>query len=412
MRYTTSTLALLSLSAVAAASPNTHDARSRAMGGTGVASSDYLSALFQNPALLTNFDESDDFGLMLPTVGVFVSDPDDMIDKTEEFVDEFDDLEDQVNAIDDLADLTQPQIDALRADLNSLADTLESLDNRVLQFDVDAGLGFANPSKDLAWGILVQTHVSARAFVSVSDADVTAIREAADGDSGPPDGLPTDLSSNARVSAGGIADYGVALATTLDLGGTEIAVGVTPKVQVLQTFNYVVDANEFDSDDSESDFDNEANRNEKEGFNIDAGASMAIGEELTVGLVLRNLIERELESERRFGRKFTYQVQPRATAGVAWATGAWTLTADLDLNETKEFKEIAIPASRFVGVGAELAGSWAQLRAGYRMDTENVYEDVLTGGIGLSPFDVFHIDLTGMVGDQTYGAALQLSWTF
>ena len=36
------------------------------MGGTGVASSHYTSAAFINPALLTHFGESDDFGFIFP----------------------------------------------------------------------------------------------------------------------------------------------------------------------------------------------------------------------------------------------------------------------------------------------------------------------------------------------------------
>ena len=39
-------------------------------------------------------------------------------------------------------------------------------------------------------------------------------------------------------------------------------------------------------------------------------------------------------------------------------------------------------------------------------------DDVVTAGIGLSPWDVFHLDITGMVGEETYGANVQMSWTF
>ncbi|MGA1525987.1 MAG: conjugal transfer protein TraF, partial [Planctomycetota bacterium] len=66
------TLALPVLSAVAAvlSSGETHaqyfEARNAAMGGVGVASSDYLAAGWANPALLTRRGESDDFGILLP----------------------------------------------------------------------------------------------------------------------------------------------------------------------------------------------------------------------------------------------------------------------------------------------------------------------------------------------------------
>lgn len=50
------------------------DARNDAMGGTGVASSHYGSAALANPALLTKAQASDNVSLILPSVGVVVSD--------------------------------------------------------------------------------------------------------------------------------------------------------------------------------------------------------------------------------------------------------------------------------------------------------------------------------------------------
>jgi len=69
---------------------------------------------------------------------------------------------------------------------------------------------------------------------------------------------------------------------------------------------------------------------------------------------------------------------------------------------------------QYAGVGAELnAWSWAQLRAGYRADMRNNDNNVVTAGISISPFDVVHLDLTGMAGtDRTYGAVAQLAVTF
>ncbi|MFT4538983.1 MAG: hypothetical protein ACI841_000679 [Planctomycetota bacterium] len=419
MNTTKTALVLLAIPALSYASPIQNDARTRAMGGAGVASSDYLSALFGNPALLTNFDEDDDWGLMLPSIGVFASDPDNMIENTDDFVDAFEDLEDEFDNLTDvdgnidLTGITLDDINRIDADLNNLADLLGGLNGRVLQFGFDTGIGFASPSDGLSWGIFAETHVSALAFVSVDSDDTDALRDAiSDDGSGNATGFPDELMSDARVAAGGVGEFGIALAQSVDIGGFEVALGVRPKVQQVQTFNYVVEASQFSEDDSEDDFNAEDNRNEDEGFNVDVGAAATFNDSISAGFMIRNLIPREVESTVDRGRDFTYLISPRATAGVAWDAGAVTLTADVDLNKTKEFKELAIPRSRFIGVGAEMAGSWAQLRAGYRTDTENVYEDVLTGGIGLSPWDVFHLDITGQLGDETYGAVVQLSWTF
>src|SRR5476651_1963692 len=71
---------LLTLSASALAAGTWAEARNDAMGGTGVASSHYGSAPLVNPALLTQFDQSDDLSVILPSVGARVSDPDNLVD--------------------------------------------------------------------------------------------------------------------------------------------------------------------------------------------------------------------------------------------------------------------------------------------------------------------------------------------
>lgn len=67
---------LIALSGTANAATTYMDARNDAMGGTGVASSHYGTAALANPALLTHFGASEDFSLILPSVGAQVSDPD------------------------------------------------------------------------------------------------------------------------------------------------------------------------------------------------------------------------------------------------------------------------------------------------------------------------------------------------
>lgn len=69
---------------------------------------------------------------------------------------------------------------------------------------------------------------------------------------------------------------------------------------------------------------------------------------------------------------------------------------------------------QFAAVGAEFnARKWAQLRTGYRQNLASNNGSAFTAGIGLSPFDVIHIDVAGLVGtDNNYGAIAQLQFTF
>lgn len=63
---------LIALSGTAHSATTYMEARNDAMGGTGVASSHYGTAALANPALLTHFGASDDFSLILPSVGAQV----------------------------------------------------------------------------------------------------------------------------------------------------------------------------------------------------------------------------------------------------------------------------------------------------------------------------------------------------
>jgi hypothetical protein len=82
----------LLLTVAGAASAASFDARNSGMGGTGVASSRYDAASTTNPALLTNFQEDDDFSLIVPAIGGTISDEDDIVDSLDSINDALGDL--------------------------------------------------------------------------------------------------------------------------------------------------------------------------------------------------------------------------------------------------------------------------------------------------------------------------------
>lgn len=54
-----------------------------------------------------------------------------------------------------------------------------------------------------------------------------------------------------------------------------------------------------------------------------------------------------------------------------------------------------------------------QVRAGYRQNIISNDGSAFTAGLGFSPFDVVHLDITGIAGtDRTYGAVAQMQFTF
>lgn len=366
------------------------EARNAAMGFAGVASSHYLVAGWANPALLTRCEENDSFGFLLPTVGAVANDKNGLLEDIQDFVDELDRLE-----------ATTPT----QQELNGLADQLQNLSGRQVTGNAGAGFAFAGPSRDFAWSLHGKTYADLQAFVDVDPADIAALQGG---------NIPTTFQSEARVIGVAISEVGLSLAKGIDLGGMHLGLGVTPKLQRVDSYNYAVNADNYD----DGDFDNDQYRNDDDAFNFDAGASFEPGMGLVFGAVVRNWIEKDYRTVNTLGQEFLYEVNPTAALGVAWTVGMLTVTGDIDLNAQKRFRTggplLRDDDVQLAHLGAELdLLSWLQFRAGWQGDLENTFDPTWTAGLGLSPFDVFHLDLAGSyVSDQSFGAVIQLGFTF
>ncbi|MCV9879225.1 conjugal transfer protein TraF [Brenneria izbisi] len=370
------------------------EARNDAMGGTGVASSHYSAAALVNPALLTKFDKSDDFSLILPAVGAQVSDPDNLEDGVDRIDTDWKSFERTVTGGD--ASLAAATLRSSLQDLSGSharawagASTAATVPNSVLPFAVVAK----------GWG-------TATVKTNVTDSDLQWLDAVSNGTADGSDRSSLTSSANGRAAV--VADVGVAMAREFNVGGFEFSAGITPKVQRVYTFNYNVAINNYDR----SDFRGSDYRNDKTGANVDVGFSTNLNDNWIVGLVGQNLVARSIDTKEVNGVKDTFKIKPQATLGTAYSNSFFTAALDVDLTPASRFN--SDKDSQYVSVGGELnAWKWAQLRAGYRADIHDSGNNVFTAGIGLSPFDVVHLDITGMAGtDRTYGAVAQLAFTF
>ncbi len=377
------------------------EARNSAMGGTGVASSRYKAAAFANPALLTRFGESDDFGVLLPTVGVFADDETGLAEDLDDFTEEFDRLD---------AALASGSI--TQSDLDSLAASLGALDGRELTADAGFGLAISMPSDRFAWSLHLRSYVDVTTFADIDPADITAIEGAIANPS-----LPT-LGSEGRALGLATSEVGFSMAREFEVGGKKLSIGVTPKYQRVASINYGINIDSYDDED----FDADEYMQDEGSFNFDVGASFEPGAGFLFGLVVHDALSYEYDSVVTLGESFTYKIGPVATAGVSWTNDWFTLAADVDLNARERVDEgpagiggVALSDDTqtwHVGGEFDLA-RWFQLRAGYRGDLENTLEDAITAGFGLSPWDVFHIEVAGIyVDEDSLGAVAQLSFTF
>lgn len=391
------TLALLATAIPAAHSAGTWtEARNDAMGGTGVASSGYAAAALVNPALMTRHDASDDIGIILPGIGAQVSDPDNLQDGLDRVKDNWNHLSNAAGSGN-----SSGQAAALKKSLQDV-----SGDSGRASAGVSAVV--AIPNDTLPFALVVKGWGQAKARAIVTDHDLAWLDAAQSGIFSPSRDDLNQLTSRAEGVAALVSEYGLAMAYPFTLAGTPVSVGITPKFQRVDTWNYNVSINNY----STSDFHSGEWKRSESGGNVDIGFAAQLTPEWTLGLTGQNLVSRDVDTREINGLKDTFQIRPQATAGTSWSNGFITIATDVDLTPASGFA--SDEKAQYAGVGAELnAWEWAQLRAGYRADMRNSDNNVFTAGIGISPFNVVHLDLTGMVGtDRTYGAAAQLTFTF
>ena len=370
-------------------------ARNLAMGGAGVASSHYDAASRANPALLTRFREGDHFSVSLPVASGEVSDQDDVIDELDGIAAQFRDLERYIDDRD---------YEAAMAAGDQILDALARIDESPVLAALGAGASFARPGKHFAFAIDVRSFADGGVVASYDPGDAALIAAAIV--SGETSALE-DIQSFGLGLGTAVSEVVFSMATEWQLPGGHFSLGVAPKYQRVDTALYVARANEFDSDD----IDLRDLRNDDAAFNLDVGAAWGFAGNWQLGLMVRDLVARDYATLSYAGYQSEYHVSPNATLGIAYNGRAFTVAIDGDLNERNGYDELDSP--QFLSLGAEFnAADWVQLRAGYRHDAGGGREDIATLGLGISPFDIFHIDLTGFFGrEQAYGGALELYLT-
>lgn len=373
------------------------EARNDAMGGTGVASSNYGTAALSNPALLTHFGQNDNFSLLLPSVGAQVSDPNKAVDTA-------DDVKNLWNNFDSAVDSQSGASQSAAALKNKLSD----LKNTHADAQAGASMVASVPNKTLPFAVVVKSWGTVSVDGKVSDNDLQYLGNVADGTI-PQNAIDKNaLTSKAYGRAAVITDVGVAMAHEFETAGHNWSFGITPKYQRIDLFNYNVSVRNFDKSDINSD----QYRNTNTGFNADLGLATTLADSWTLGLAVQNIIPRSIDSKEVDGEKETFKVKPQATAGAAWHNSFLTTALDVDLTEASRFT--SDKKRQFASLGAELnAWDWMQVRAGYRQNMISSDGNAFTAGLGFSPFNLVHLDLTGIAGtNRTYGAVAQLQFTF
>ncbi|EEY99419.1 hypothetical protein VOA_001769 [Vibrio sp. RC586] len=358
------------------------DARGTGMGNTGVSSADYLLAPYYNPALTAVYRKKDSFGVLLPSIGLRAED-------TDESLTTLDDLQDSIEQFERLGAgaATQDNIDQMNRYLDQLSD------DKPLAVTAGIGLAVAMPLKAVSLNFFTRGYAEVIAKPNVA---------AKTGDSA------TDVqnryqNSDVDITAFSYTEVGVAIAKQVVLGGQTVALGVTPKVQQLRTYQDNASIKSFDLNDYDK---SEVKDN---AFNFDIGAVWLL-EQYRLGMAVKDLFAKDIET---FNKNNTYNLDTQITVSGSYVSDFFVAALDLDLTKQRRFSGDK-DDTQFIRIGIEgNAWNWAQLRAGYEVDLQNSLDDSVSLGLGISPGDLVNLDLAGSyAGSNQYGVSANLAFTF
>ncbi|MGR5558143.1 conjugal transfer protein TraF [Vibrio fortis] len=361
-------IALASLPATAA--NYAIEARGDAMGGVGVVSANFLTAPFYNPALVAIYRRNDDFGMITPSFGGNYNDPDDM----------------------------KANIDAvLDASGSDITTALNKLDGNQANFDLGGVVAFAIPNQFVAANAFAKAYtesfVTPDVYTSGSDTD------------------NLQRSAVEAVSVG-VTEIGISLAKYQTFMGQHLSFGVTPKIQRIYTYNYVATISDYDLSDVRENDDGNTE------FNIDAGALWFFGP-FRVGFSATNLLARDIETKdttresvagsgHYIGGKYSYKLEPVYTVGAGIVADYFTLSVDYDINEAEKFTSFD-DNEQMIRVGTEVdILRQLKLRGGYYKNLAySDSEGTVTAGIGLSPLNLFQLDISAnYTNENAMGASI------
>jgi len=381
-------LAVAVMTSAASVTAYASDARTMAMGGASIASSDFRSSA-SNPALSSIYGMTDDFSIQL-SGGLEASDRDQMLDAIDDLQDAIDTLDQRIN-----------DGSAVPGDEQDVLDRLAALDGRTVDIGAGAGVTVALPSSAFGASLFVRSDARFGVDFDYDSNDSTQIQTNLIAG----DPVDTNLNSRVRGSGYGMTEAGIAISHTFtNVGPGDLSVGVSPKYLRIDLFN---------KDQRISDFEtSEVNDSlvEDSGFNADLGALYAFGEnrQYSVAARVKNVVPVEVTGT----TGDVFEVDPLATVGFSYNSSWFTSTVEADVTEMNGYGNVA--PSQYARAGIELnAANWAQVRVGYRHDISDGREDVITAGLGISPFDVLNVDVTGIYGENdTYGAVVQVGLSF
>jgi len=423
---------LLSSSAALAVPFSSFDTRSMAMGGAGVAVGGADAAPLFNPALLSVTKEEDDFAIILPTIGVRLSDPENLRDSIDAFdagnyvnnlQNSITTLNNSINAIPPVKATIEANAAVVGGEIQKVSDNLATLSNKPITAEVGLATVVAIPSKKYGAAFYASGTVTAGGLFNYNDAatltapttGLSALAASCAADAvvnaaacNTLRSFDTNtLTSGIHFKGVQLVEAGFALSREFQIKEHGVSFGITPKIVKAQLFDTVVKVN----DTNRSDISISDNSKEYTFANFDLGVAKNYSNGWRSGFVIKNVIPQTLDFKSVPGAPVeSLKLMPQARIGVSHANSFSTVALDLDLtrNDPAGFEN----HTQYIALGGELnAWDWAQLRAGYRVDMVDSARSVASVGVGISPFGV-HADIAVAGNATDIGASFQLGFHF
>lgn len=342
------------------------EARGDAMGGVGVVSANFLTAPFYNPALTAIYRRNDDIGMITPSFGLL--------------------YDDQNTLVDDLDTASEIIAAADPARAAELQTTLDNMEGDQLKAEIGGVVAFALPNRFVAANLYGKAYYETFVNPVISTASTN-----------PDSSLRTlENAQNSTVNAVsvGVTEIGLSLAKYQTFLGQHIAFGVTPKLQRIYTYVYEASLSNYSLSDVR---DNDTGETM---LNFDAGFVWFYGP-LRAGISANNLMARDIDTKTvtsiipsNPALSYSYQMRPLYTVGVGLVADYATISVDYDLNEEKRYTNFD-DNTQMLRVGGEIdIMRQLKLRAGWKKNLayDNL-DDTITAGIGISPLNLFQMDI-------------------
>jgi len=425
--------ALLLVSPVAMGIPfNSYDPRSMGMGGAGVAVADASTAPMFNPALLSVTRYSDDFSLILPSIGIHAADPDNLRGSVDTFtsgkyVDNLTAAVDNLNTAitGGVVATINSNAATVSTRLSELNTQLNALNNKPVSLDAGVATVVGIPNKKFGAAFFANANATAGGIFLYKDAAIlntlstqasclsTAASGAAVTACGTPSFNTNTLQSTITLRGIVLSEVGFAFSREFRINKQNIALGISPKVVQAQLYDIPIGLNS----PSFSNFNGNDYLAKYSIANFDLGAAKNFRNGWRAGLVIKNVIPYFLDFKRApvagaapVATGDTLRLIPQSRAGISYTNRRIVIALDADLyrNDPAGLENY----TQFISLGGEVnAWNWAQLRLGYRADLVNSSRNIVSLGLGFSPFGI-HTDIAVAGNANELGAYFQFGFKF